>query len=166
MEIILKKWTIDDKTELANMCNKIDRQFLSNRIPFPYTQKDATWWLNMALKNDQIKGVFRAIVVDGEYVGNISVEKRSDVYCKDAEIGYFLLNNQWSKGIMTQCVKEICSIAFSSLDIVRITGLVYKPNRASQRVLEKNDFVLEGIMKNAIFKNGNIYDLCIYGRYR
>ena len=66
---------------------------------------------------------------------------------------------------MTKAVKEICEMAFDKLDIVRITGLVYKPNIASQRVLEKNDFVLEGIMKNAVFKNGNIYDMCIYGKY-
>lgn len=166
MEVTLKKWTMDDKTKLANMCNKVDRQFLSNRIPFPYTQEDASWWLNMAKENEEVDGIFRAIFVDGEYVGNISVEKKQDVYCKDAEIGYFLLSNKWSKGIMTKCVKEICSIAFSKLDIMRITGLVYKPNIASQRVLEKNDFYLEGIMKDAVFKNGNTYDLCIYGKYR
>ncbi len=66
---------------------------------------------------------------------------------------------------MTQAVKQICSIAFEKLDIIRITGLVYQPNIASQRVLEKNDFILEGIMKKAVFKNDNIYDLCIYGKY-
>ena len=94
------------------------------------------------------------------------MEVKGDVYCKDAEVGYLLLTNKWSKGIMTESVKQICSMAFSQLDIVRITGLVYEPNIASQRVLEKNDFILEGIMKNAVFKNNNIYDLYVYGKYR
>lgn len=166
MNIILKEWTIDDKIKLVNMCNKVDRQFLSNRVPFPYTEEDAAWWLNMVQDHEGIDGIFRAIVVDGEYVGNISVEEKADVYSKDAEIGYFLLNNKWSKGIMTQCVKQICSIAFFKLGIIRITGLVYRPNIASQRVLQKNDFVLEGTMKNAVFKNDNVHDLLVYGKYK
>lgn len=119
----------------------------------------------MVKKQEGKEGIFRAIIVDGKYVGSISVEKKSDVFCKDAEIGYFLSSDKWSKGIMTKAVSEITKIAFDKLDIIRITGIVYKPNIASQRVLEKNDFVLEGIKKNAVFKNGNIYDMCIYGKY-
>ena len=166
MEVILKKWEIDDTKILTNICNKVDRRFLSNRLPSPYTENDAKWWLNMVKKHEGKGGIFRAIIVDGEYVGNISVEVKTDVFCKDAEIGYLLLTNKWSKGIVTEAVKQICKIAFSQLDIVRITGLVYEPNIGSQRVLEKNGFILEGTMKNAVFKNNNIYDLCVYGKYR
>ncbi|GAB6169563.1 GNAT family N-acetyltransferase [Clostridium carnis] len=165
MEFKLKKWEVEDKNRLTKICNEINREYLSNRIPYPYTEDDATWWINMTGEQEGKEGIFRAIIVDGNYVGNISVERKSDVSCKDAEIGYLLLTEKWSNGIMTKAVKEICEIAFDKLDIVRITGLVYKPNIASQRVLEKNDFVLEGIMRNAVFKNGNIYDMCIYGKY-
>lgn len=166
MNILLKKWTMEDKDKLANICNKVDRKFLSNRIPYPYTEMNAIWWLNMVQEQEGKDGIFRAIIVDEEYVGNISVEKKNDVSCKDAEIGYLLLSDKWSKGIMSKCAKEICKIAFSQLDVVRITGLVYKPNLASQRVLEKNGFVLEGIMKNAVFKDNNLYDMCVYGKYK
>ena len=166
MEIILKKWKIDDTKILANICNKVDRKFLSNRLPSPYTENDAKWWMNMVKKQEGKNGIFRAVIVDGEYVGNISIEVKTDVFCKDAEIGYLLLTNKWSQGIMTEAVKQICEIAFSKLEIVRITGLVYNPNVGSQRVLEKNGFILEGTMKNAIFKNNNIYDLCVYGKYK
>ena len=131
LDFKLKEWGTNDKSILAKLCNEIDRKYLSNRIPYPYTE----------------------------------VEKKSDVFCKDAEIGYFLSSDKWSKGIMTKAVSEITKIAFDKLDIIRITGIVYKPNIASQRVLEKNDFVLEGIKKNAVFKNGNIYDMFIYGKY-
>ena len=165
MDFKLKKWEIGDKSILAKLCNEVDRQYLSNRIPYPYTEDDAIWWLNMVQKQENKEGIFRAIIVNGQYVGNISVEKKGDVYCKDAEIGYFLLTDKWSNGIMTKAVNEICSIAFDKLDIIRITALVYKPNMASRRVLEKNDFVLEGIMKDAVFKNGDIYDMCIYAKY-
>ena len=165
LDFKLKEWGTNDKSILAKLCNEIDRKYLSNRIPYPYTEENAIWWLNMVKKQEGKEGIFRAIIVDGKYVGSISVEKKSDVFCKDAEIGYFLLSDKWSKGIMTKAVSEITKIAFDKLDIIRITGVVYKPNIASQRVLEKNDFVLEGIKKNAVFKNGNIYDMCIYGKY-
>lgn len=67
---------------------------------------------------------------------------------------------------MTEAVRQICIIAFKKLDIIRITGLVYEPNIASKKVLEKNGFLLEGIMKKAIIKNNSIHDLYIYGKVK
>ena len=141
MSIELVKWSPALKQDLINICNLVDRSFLSNRLPYPYTEDSADWWLGMVSEQDGKEGVFRAIVADGSVVGNISVEKKSDVYCKDGEIGYLLLTEHWSKGIMTEAVRQICDVAFTELDLVRITGLVYAPNTASQRVLEKNGFV-------------------------
>ena len=120
----------------------------------------------MVKESEGRKGVFREIVVKDKIVGNISVEQKDDVYRKDAEIGYSLLQEESSKGIMTEAVRQICDIAFQELDIIRITGLVYEPNIASRRVLEKNGFILEGMMKNAVIKNGQIFDLCIYGKQK
>ena len=150
-KIELRKWTFHDKENLMAICNAVNRSYLSNRLPFPYTESDAKWWLDM---------------VDGTIVGNISVEQKSDVYGKDAEIGYLLITEKWSQGIMTEAVGQICNLAFSSLDIIRITGLVYEPNSGSRRVLEKNGFILEGILKHAVVKDGSIYNLCIYGKLR
>ena len=164
MKIELKKWSLEDSQSLIKICNSIDRSYLSDRIPEPYTDEAADWWLNMANENEGKKGVFREIIEDGEIIGTISVEQKEDVYRKDAEIGYYLLPERCSKGIMTEAVKQICEIAFQELDIIRITGLIYEPNIASRKVLEKNDFVLEGLMKNAVIKNGEIYNLCIYGK--
>lgn len=164
MKIELKKWRFEDKEFLIKMCNIIDRNYLSDRIPNPYTNKSAEWWLNMVKENDEKTGVFREIVVDGKIIGTISVEKKEDVYRKDSEIGYYLLPEAYSKGIMTEAVRQICEIAFEKLDIIRITGVVYEPNVASRKVLEKNNFLLEGVMKKAAIKNNNIYDLCIYGK--
>lgn len=63
-------------------------------------------------------------------------------------------------------MRKICQEAFEQLDIIRITGLVYAPNIASRRVLEKNGFELEGVLKNGVLKNGAVYDLCIYGKQK
>ena len=120
----------------------------------------------MVEENEGSNGIFRSISVDDKIVGNISVERKDDVFCKDAEIGYFLLTEYWSKGIMTEAVRQICQIAFDELDILRITGLVYNPNNASKKVLEKNGFAMEGTMKQAVVKDESIYDLCILGKLR
>ena len=147
MKVELRDWTSAFKQDLINICNSVDRSFLANRLPYPYTEESADWWLGMVSEHDGKDGVFRAVLADGKIVGNITVEQKSDVYCKDGEIGYLLLTEYWSKGIMTEAVCQICDVAFSELDIVRITGLVYAPNVASQRVLEKNGFVREGLQR-------------------
>lgn len=166
MKVELRKWTIEDSESLIKMCNAIDRSYLSDRLPYPYTKASAEWWLNKVKENEGKKGIFREIIVDDRIIGTISVEQKEDVFRKDAEIGYYLLQEEYSKGIMSEAVKLICEIAFKELDIIRITGQVYEPNIASRRVLEKNGFILEGIMKNAVIKNGNIFDLCIYGKQK
>lgn len=166
MKIELKKWNITYKYDLIRLCNAVNRNYLSNRLPYPYTESDAEWWLNHVQEMDGTTGLFRAVAADGKIIGNISVEQKTDVHCKDAEIGYMLDSDLWSRGIMTEAVKQICQMSFEQLDLIRLTGLVYKPNTASQKVLEKNNFILEGIMKNAVYKDNNIYDLCIYGKYK
>ena len=166
MTLELIKWTPALKQELIDICNVVDRTFLSNRLPYPYTEESADWWLGMVSEHDGKDGVFRAVVADGKIVGNISVEQKTDVYCKDGEIGYLLLTDCWSRGIMTEAVRQICEIAFSELDIIRITGCVYAPNIASRKVLEKNAFVQEGLQRNAVYKDGKVYDLCLYGKLK
>lgn len=164
MEITLEKWKKEDAYDLMRICNETDRTYLSNRLPYPYTEENADWWLNMVSEKEGKNGIFRSVRVDGEIVGNITVEQKEDVFVKDAELGYLLLPDMWSKGIMSEAVRRICEIAFKELDIVRITGQVYEPNAASRRILEKNGFELEGILKKAVFKEGKIWNLCVYGK--
>ncbi len=164
MKVELKQWNSGMTAEIMDLCNRVDRSYISNRLPYPYTEKDAAWWLNMVQEKEGKAGVFRAVYADGICVGNISVERQDDVRERDAEIGYMLMDDVKTRGIMTEAVRQICPVAFQELDIVRISGLVYHPNQASRRVLEKNGFALEGTLRNAISKNGNLYDLCIYGK--
>ena len=84
MKIELKKWSFEDKEFLIKMCNTIDRNYLSDRIPDPYTDESAEWWLNMVEENDEKNGVFREIVVDGKIAGAVSVEQKIlklDIIC-------------------------------------------------------------------------------------
>ena len=154
----LRHWTLSDKMELTNLCNAVDRHYLSDRLPNPYTKKDAKEWLKMVTDNDTITGIYRAIVYDGKLIGSISVEKKDD----DAEIGYMILNEYTNKGIGTEAVKQICPIAFKILSLEQITANVFQLNIASIRVLLKNGFKYKGAIPNAVIKDGYVYDLLIY----
>ena len=102
MKIELRIPTLEDKEGLKAVCNAVDRKYLSDRLPYPYTDESAEWWIHMVAENDGKTGIWRVIYVDGKLVGNISVELKEDVYHKDGEIGYLLLTDFWSKGIMTE----------------------------------------------------------------
>ncbi|MBR3479017.1 MAG: GNAT family N-acetyltransferase [Bacteroidaceae bacterium] len=154
----LRHWEISDAKELMKLCNAVDRRYLSDHLPNPYTEKDAEEWLKMVTNNDASTGIYRAIVCDGKLIGSISVEKKDD----DAEIGYMLLNEYSNKGLATEAVKQICSIAFKILSLEQITANVFQPNNASIRVLLKNGFKYKGSIPNAVIKDGAVYDLLIY----
>ena len=64
MKIELRRWTMSDSKELTALCNAVDRSFLSDRLPYPYTEEDAKAWLNMVAQNDSVTGIYRAIVMD------------------------------------------------------------------------------------------------------
>ena len=131
MTITLHNWKTDDKLVLMALCNAVDRTFLSDRLPYPYDEADADWWLGMVAENDGKEGVWRAIVVDGQIVGSISVERMADEERNVGAIGYMILTPWWSKGLGTEAVRQMCGIAFRELALERIIGEVFPENLAS-----------------------------------
>ena len=167
MTVDLHKWTFSDREALMSLCNAVDRTFLSDRLPYPYTEADADWWLGMMAENDGKEGVWRAIVVDGQIVGSISVEMMADDNRTAGSIGYMILTPFWSQGIGTEAVRWICEVAFRELALERIIGEVFPENLASARVLEKNGFRLEETKVGAVLKGGKAMDVRVYAfRYR
>ena len=158
LKMELRHWVLSDAKELTNLCNAVNRHYLSDRLPNPYTDKDAEEWLKMVSENKAVSGIYQAIVYDGKLIGSISVEKKDD----DAEIGYMLHNDYSNKGIGTEAVKQICPIAFKVLSLEQITANVFQPNIASIRVLLKNGFKYKSAIPNAVIKDGTVYDLLIY----
>ena len=162
MIITLHTWTPADKPALMALCNAVDRTFLSDRLPYPYTEADADWWLGMVAENEGKEGVWRAIVVDGLIVGSISVERLANVQRNAGSIGYMVLTPFWSQGIGTEAVRQICGIAFRELALERIIGEVFPENLASARVLQKNGFRLEGTKVGAVVKGGKVMVVRVY----
>ena len=166
MVITLHKWTSTDKTALMALCNAVDRTFLSDRLPYPYTEADADWWLGMVAENEGKEGVWRSIWADGQLVGSISVERKDESSQAIGEIGYMILTPWWSQGIGTESVRQICEIAFRELELQQIIGNVFPENVASARVLEKNGFQLDGTIEGAVVKGGKAMDVRMYRRHR
>ena len=164
MVITLHKWTSTDKKALMALCNAVDRTFLSDRLPYPYTEADADWWLGMVAENEGKKGVWRSIWADEELVGSISVERKDDGGGAIGEIGYMILTPFWSQGIGTEAVRQMCGIAFEVLGLERITATVYEGNLASERVLEKNRFQLVETKDKDVVKCGRAMAVRVYQR--
>ena len=105
---------------------------------------------------------FFAIEVDKQLVGSIGIVTKTDIYRKNFEIGYFLAEEHWGKGIATRAIKAATSYAFKNFDIVRVYAEPFSDNTGSRKALEKAGFILEATLKNNVIKNGIIKDSCIY----
>lgn len=167
MDFELRKWRIEDIESVARYANndKIACN-LRDAFPYPYTRKDAENYVEGCINSSEDNQLCRAIVVDGKAVGSIGVFVGSDVYRKSAELGYWLAEEYWNKGIMSAAVRQICADAFESFDIVRIYAEPFAHNAGSRKVLENAGFTLEGVMKNGVYKTGQVCDYCMYALLR
>ena len=157
---ILRPWRIDDANALAKYANnKNISDNLRDEFPYPYTLHDAKSWLKFALSD---KNLLLAIEVNSEAVGGIGLIYKSDVYRKTAEIGYWLGEAYWGKGIMSEAITNIVKYTFSSTKIIRIYASIFENNKASANTLIKAGFKLESTHQKAVIKNGVIMDEKIY----
>ncbi len=111
-------------------------------------------------------GLLLAIDVDGVAVGGIAVTLLDDVYRRTAEIGYWLGEPFWGRGIVTDAVAAVVPVVFERFAIVRLQAGVFANNPASMRVLQKCGFVREAVLRDAITKNGVVMDEVMHARFR
>ena len=163
MEIKIRRWKIEDKSELAEVLN--NRNILNNLrdgVPYPYTENDAADFINAMLSADPDKTFAFAITLDDKVIGSIGVFRQENIHCRTAELGYYLGEQYWGKGYMTEAVKQACGFVFENSDIIRIYAEPFAYNTGSCRVLEKAGFVYEGTLRSNAYKNGNIIDMKMY----
>lgn len=166
MDFKLEKWNLKytgDVVKHAN--NKRIADNLRDVFPYPYTKEDAVFFIKDCINNDS-NNILKAITVNEEAVGSISVIKLNDVNRKSAEIGYWIGEEFQNKGIMKKAVKMIVKEAFERMDIVRIEAEIFETNIPSKKVLENNGFKLEGRKEKSIFKNGKIMSSLIYATFK
>jgi len=163
----IRKWDINDATALAGLLNnKKILDNLRNGLPYPYTVRDAEEYITAMLSADQDRTFAFAIIFDGKVAGSIGVFRCDNIHFRTAEMGYYIGEPYWGKGIMTNAVKQTCQYIFEHTDIIRIFAEPFSNNAASCRVLEKAGFQFEGLLRNNAVKNGRVLDMRMYSLIR
>lgn len=159
MRVFLREFKESDIEILPQYLNNPKvTQYLSTRIPQPYSREDAEWWIDKGCKNR----IVRAIECEGVLVGSIGAERGRFERLRSAEIGYWIAESYWGKGIATVALRELSEFVFQNTDIARLQAHVYAGNTASARVLQKSGYELEGVLRKAVVKNGVFMDAELY----
>ena len=154
----LRPWAWQDKASLVLHANNPRvAGMLTDRFPHPYTETDADAWIG--LNQVRIPPTNLAIVLDGVAVGGVGIDLRSDVHRRSAEIGYWLGEPFWGRGIATEALRAMTRYALSRFELHRLSAHVFEGNAASARVLEKAGYVLEGRLRQSAFKWGRTLDV-------
>jgi RimJ/RimL family protein N-acetyltransferase len=170
MEFVLSKsrlrpWlTGDEESLVLHANNRLVWRNLRDAFPHPYTIADARQWIQIANPSPPITNF--AIIVEGAAVGGIGVVLKDDVFRRSAEIGYWLGEEFWGRGIVTEAVREVTEYAFTTFDLCRIYAGVFEWNPASMRVLEKAGYEFECRMRKSVTKDGETVDEFIYAVVR
>ena len=113
MNFELIPWTQANPDDIARIFNDVDRSFLADGLPTPYTRADVERWLSeTVLPNEGTRGLFRFICVDGKCAGDVQLHCKEGAYRRDADLGYVLLDEYKGRGVMTEAVGRICAEAF------------------------------------------------------
>lgn len=162
---VIRPWAIDDAAAIQRYANNRNIWInLRDIFPHPYRLEDAHVFLSFVLKEDR-RTTF-AIATESEAIGCLSLRLGSDVHRKTAELGYWLGEPFWGRGIMTEAVAEVTGWAFDAFDLQRIFAQPFADNTASIRVLEKAGFVCEGRLRANVFKDGKVIDSFMYACVR
>ncbi|MEK6287274.1 MAG: GNAT family N-acetyltransferase [Acidobacteriota bacterium] len=161
----LRPWMPRDEEALVRHANSRKIWLnLRDAFPHPYTPADAMHWIQIANPTTPITNF--AIVVDGAAVGGIGLVLKDDVFRRSAEIGYWLGEEFWGRGIVTEAVRAVTDYAFATFDLCRVYAGVFEWNPASMRVLEKAGYEFECRMRKSVTKDGQTIDELIYAIVR
>jgi len=161
MNFTIRPWSTEDLDSLVKNANndKVGK-YLRDIFPYPYTREDGKKFIAMVMSEQENK--IYAIDVNGNAVGAIGIHPQTDIMRKNAELGYWLGEAYWGNGIISKAIAQIIPVAFNTFDINRLFAGCFGANIPSQKVLEKNGFILEARIEKVYFKNGHFDDQLIY----
>jgi ribosomal-protein-alanine N-acetyltransferase len=165
MMISLREYADSDLERLVQLANNENvSRYLVYTFPYPYTHEDAEWWIGTGSK--QNGGIARVIEYQGVFVGNIGIRPESGWREHLGEIGYWLGEDYWGKGIATAALSQMTEYGFNSRNFRKLYATALAPNIASMRVLEKCGYQREGILRGEVQKSGTYFDLHHFARHR
>lgn len=161
----LRPLRAEDAPALARHANNAKvAAYLRDRFPHPYSARDAEYFF------DHVSGTreecVAAIAVQGETVGTIGLQFRTDIERCSAELGYWIGEQFWGRGIATAAVQGFTAWAMPRFHLTRIYAEVFTANAASAHVLEKSGFVRVGVLRKAAIKRGVHHDYILYDLVR
>ena len=161
----IRPWRADDAASLQRHANN-RKIWLNVRdiFPHPYTLANAHFFLDL-MARETPRATF-AIANESEAIGCIGLRLGADVHRRTAELGYWLGEPFWGRGIMTEAVRALTAWAFPHFDLVRIYAEPFANNAASIRLLEKASFTCEGRLRAHVLKDGQILDAFLYAKLR
>ena len=163
MTVEIRPWTLADAADLARaLSNKRVQDNLRDGLPFPYTEQDGRDYISAMLAADKNETFAFAVTAEGRVIGSIGVFRQGNIHRRTAELGYYIAEEYWGKGVMTSAVRQICAYVFANSDIIRIYAEPFSHNAASCRVLEKAGFRYEGTLLANAVKNGRVIDMRMY----
>lgn len=163
MECKIRHWKAGDAPQLAKALNNRNIQNnLRDGLPYPYTENDAKDFIKAMLDADKDKTFAFAITLNDTVVGSIGVFRKDNIHFRTAEMGYYIAEPLWGKGLGTSAITQICHYIFDHTNIIRIFAEPFAYNTASCRILEKNGFKYEGTLRSNAEKSGNILDMKMY----
>lgn len=158
---LVRPWRVSDAASLALHANNRNVWInLRDAFPHPYTLADAERYL--AARKAQATPTSFAIEIDGAAVGGVGFVPGTDVERVSAELGYWLAEPHWGRGVMTEVVRAVTEHAVRTHGLTRVFAMPFEWNRASCRVLEKAGFVLEARLERAVVKDARIIDQWLY----
>ena len=167
MNCKIRRWELSDARDLATaLSNKKIQGNLRDGLPYPYTEQDGKEFISAMLAANENDTFAFAITVNGKVIGSIGAFRQGNIHRQTAELGYYIAEEYWGKGIMTEAVQLLCEYIFSHTDIIRIYAEPFAHNIGSCRVLEKAGFQYEGTLRSNAVKNGELLDMKMYARLR
>lgn len=153
----IRPWHEQDADQLALLFNNVHIwNNMRDHIPHPYSIDDANTFIAAQAELSPVQNF--AILFGDEIAGGIGILLKSDVYRMNVELGYWIAEPFWGKGIATEAVRQMTDYVFQHFLINRIVAEVFEYNKASMRVLEKNGYHLETVTRKGILKNDYLYD--------
>lgn len=167
MKIRIRKWDLADAVDLSVvLSNKKVQDNLRDGLPYPYTEQDGQDYISAMLTADENETFAFTVTADRKVIGSICAVRQANIHNKTAELGYYIAEEYWGNGIMTEAVKQLCDYVFTHTDIIRIYAEPFAHNIGSCRVLEKAGFQYEGTLRNNAVKNGKVLDMRMYALLR
>ncbi len=159
----LRPWRSGDEPELARLANnRLVADQLRDAFPHPYTPESAGAWVAFTVA--EIPPVNFALECGGVLVGGVGYRPGSDVERCSAEVGYWVGEPYWGRGLATAGLLALVDLVAARRQFTRLFAMPFAANAASRRVLGKAGFELDAVLRRSAIKNGRVVDQCLYSR--